>query len=302
MVDIDNLFSKMESSIFYKNKYLINVVCAIQNFIYKINSKKFKSSQNKILIAGGYNQFNYLIKKLKKNKNNVIIKGSIYPGRSLFRKNINYCIRFKENKQDIKEKIKNVDLIVVTNDVVPFEKMLISVAEEYGIPTLSIQHGMFSGEDYLYKPIKTTKMAIWGEITKKWLLKNKEDENKIEVVGAPMLDKYVIRKVDKKEVRKSLNISINKKVLLFASQPSLDNFSKILGTKGLTPNKNTLLEEKKTIRRLLDVTNALDYFLIIKLHPLGKPDTKELEKYIKNYEFKNYIIIKRGNIQDLISV
>ena len=300
-MNFNKLLSKPVLTKLSKNKALVNLVCNLQNIIYKIDSKKFNTNKNKILIVGGYNQFNYLIQDLKKNKNNIVIKGSVYPGRSLFREDIDYCIRFKENEQNIREKIKYVNLIVVTNDVVPFERMLIKLAHELGILTLSVQHGMFSGEDYLYRSIKTTKMAVWGYITKQWLLKNGENKNKIVIVGSPMLDKYVTRKVNQHETRKRLKISSNKKVLLFTAQPSLD-LSKVWGIKGLTPNKNSLEEEKETIKRFLQVSNELGCFAIIKLHPLGAPDVYEVKEYIKNSDFKNYIICKSENIQDLISI
>jgi len=299
-MDINNLLSKSWTNKLYHNKIFTNIVSAIENFKYKLNSKKFTRSKNKILLVGAYNQFLYLIQELKKNPENIVIKGSIYPGRSIFRKDVDYFIRFRENEMDIKNKIKNIDLIVVTNTVVPFEKMLIKVAKELGIPTLFVQHGMLSGEDYIYRPINTTKIAVWGDITKNWLIKNGEDKDKIIIVGAPMLDKYITNKVNSEDVKKRFHIPSNKKVILFTAQPSLD-FSKVYGIKGITPNKNTLEEEKETIRRLLKVTNKIGCFAIIKLHPIGAPDENEVLDYIKNDNFKDYLIFKKESIQDLIS-
>lgn len=59
-----------------------------------------------------------------------------------------------------------------------------------GIPSLSLQHGV-AGVPSIYAPVHSTKMAVWGELPRLWLIANGADPRQLVVTGEPRLDALV---------------------------------------------------------------------------------------------------------------
>ena len=270
------------------------IISKIQNIMFEIGSKKFKEEQNKILFIGSYQQIGSIMKELKKDKNNIIIRGSNFIGRSLFRKDVDYYVTAKTSEEDVNNLLKNIDVIVTTNDTVPFENNVIKTANKLGIPSIIIQHGAL-GEDESFKKSITTKVAIWGELTKEWMTKLGEDENKLIITGSPRYDSYITKKPKEKEkILKKFNIPKSKKIILYA--PHQFNIKLTVESTQLT-----LEENKKTLDKLFNAAKEFGLFLIIKLHPSNQISIKEIYKLVPEIGYGDYCIIKHGQ-EDLFNL
>lgn len=274
------------------------IISKIQNLIYYARSKIFKRNQNKIFMIGSYPKLSSIIKELKKNKNNIIIRGSTSVGRSLFRKDVDYFITFNKNSDDyIKKTIKDFNIIVVTNDYLSFEKKVITIANKLGIPSLVVQHGALV-EDAMFKKLIVTKMSVWGESTKEWAINLGEDKDKLIITGAPHFDKYIKNKPkEKRGVLNKLKIPLSKKILLYTTQPIIHDVK-------IPHSHITLKDHKDILYTLCRAAKELDLFLIIKLHPSNELSNKELHNLIPRIGFKNYLFVEHGkaNLIDLINI
>jgi hypothetical protein len=64
------------------------------------------------------------------------------------------------------------------------------VGARLGIPSLSLQHGV-AGVPSIYAPVHSTKMAVWGELPRLWLIANGAAAEQLVVTGQPRLDALV---------------------------------------------------------------------------------------------------------------
>jgi len=276
------------------------IIGKIQNLMYEFSSKNFKSTQNKILMIGSYQKFGNLIRELKKDRKNMIIRGSTFLGRSLFRKDVDYYITFEDSEECIRKKINNFDIIITTNDISSFERKVINISNNFGIPSIIVQHGYPANIGIFQSiPILATKMAAWGKFTKDLLVEKGAEEEKIILTGSPQFDEYITRKKDKKEkILKKYNISLStKKIILFTAQPFRykvdENYDRL-----------SLEEQKQIFDNLFDVTKELNLFLIIKLHPTNELSFEEISEFIPVKKYENNLILKhgQGDLFDIISI
>lgn len=276
------------------------IIGKIQNFMYYVGSINFKKNLNKILMVGSYQKFGSIIKELNKDKNNVIVRGSTVVGRSLFREDVDYYITFKNSKDYIKKRIKNFDIIVTTNDIAPFENNLVKVANELGIKSLIVQHGYPANLSIFQSiPILATKIALWGNLTKEFLIDGGANEEKMILTGSPQFDSYILRKPNKKEkILKKYKIpSSTNNIILFTAQPFRYDT-------GLRHDRLTLEEQKEIFNNLFEVTKELGLFLIIKLHPSNELSFNEILNLISTKKYKNHLILRhdQGDLFDLINI
>src|SRR3989344_1802926 len=270
------------------------IISKIQNFMFEVGSKKFKETQNKILFIGSYQQLGSIMRELKNDKNNIIIRGSNFIGRSLFRKDVDYYVTAKNSEEDINNLMKNINVVVTTNDTVPFENNVVKTANKMGIPSIVIQHGAL-GEDESFKKSITTKVAVWGEITKKWMTGLGEDENKLVITGSPRYDEYITKKPKEREkVLKKFDIPLSKKIILYA--PHQFNVKLTVESTQLT-----LEENKETLNKLFNATKELGLFLIVKLHPSNQISIEEIYRLIPDIGYKDYCIVEHGQ-EDLFNL
>ena len=275
------------------------IVGNIQNFMYNIGSKYFGKEKNKILMIGSYQKFGSIIKELKKNKNNIVIRGSTTVGRSLFRKDVDYFITFENSEDHIKKILRNINFVVTTNDIIPFEKNVIKIAHDMKINSLIVQHGYPTNLSIFQSiPITSTKIALWGELTKNFLIKGGAEKEKMVITGSPQFDDYVLRKPDKKEnTLDKYNIPYSKNIILFTAQP-------LRYEVGIGHDRLTLDEHKEIFHNLFEVAKELNYFLIIKLHPSNEPSYSDILDLISAKNYDNYIILKheQADLFDLIDI
>jgi hypothetical protein len=66
-------------------------------------------------------------------------------------------------------------------------RLYCEVGAALGVPSLSLQHGV-AGVPTIYAPVHSTKMAVWGELPRLWLIANGADPDQLVVTGQPRLD------------------------------------------------------------------------------------------------------------------
>ncbi len=93
--------------------------------------------------------------------------------------------------------IKEADRVVVWTDVTSYERGVLAIAKQRGVPTITVQHGR-SGTSRYYPPfneeITADKLLVFGEADKKALLNAGHPEKKIKVVGTTLFDHLKERK------------------------------------------------------------------------------------------------------------
>src|SRR3989344_5841896 len=275
------------------------IVGNIQNFMYNISSKSLGKEKNKILMIGSYQKFGSIISELKKNENNVIIRGSTTVGRSLFRKDVNYYITFTNSEDYIRKKMRYIDVVVVTNDIMPFERNVIKIANEMRIKSLIVQHGYPTNLPIFQSiPILADKIALWGKLTEDFLINNGAEKEKIVITGSPQFDDYITRKPNKKEkILNKYNIPNSKNIILFTAQPFRYNV-------GVGHDRLTLNEQKEIFYNLFEVAKELSFFLIIKLHPSNEMSYEDIINFISAKQCSDYLVLRHehGDLYDLINI
>ncbi len=162
---------------------------------------------------------------------------------------------------------KKIDFILVDEDVCPYNKTLITVANQKNIPSCVIQHGApFPIVAIALAPVSCTKIAAWGNTTRDMLLNCGVSDSKIEVTGVPRYDSFRIKPADPKDrarIAAELNIPADKKWLVFATDPFHEP-----GRADFVGNYLTQDELRKLVQT---VARAAQRFpecrLILKLHP-----------------------------------
>ncbi len=175
-------------------------------------------------------------------------------------------------------KKEKIDVIVIGSDVHRFGKTVSFVGNKLEIKSLVLQHGVAGRLGFV--PVTSTKIAVWGEATKKFLLQNNVNDKKIVITGASKFDIIKNKQYNKEEVYKQFNLDKDKKIILFGTQT--------------VPEKEDMFKA---------VINSLqDEQLIIKLHPKDEvdfynsrlKDIKNKVVVVKDYDIYNFL-----NIADL---
>ena len=162
----------------------------------------------------------------------------------------------------------DVSCILVDEDVCPFNKSLIFVANQLKIPSLVIQHGApFESVPIALAPVSCSKIAAWGEYSKELLMKWKVPESKIEITGVPRYDKLLnYRKVMDEitfNVKKEFGIKAGKLFAVFAMDPFHEP-----GRSDFTGIYLTQKDLRELMHLVVQVSNSFPNLeLIIKLHP-----------------------------------
>jgi len=98
-------------------------------------------------------------------------------------------------------KKKKIDLIMLYADVNPFEKTFAQVGKMFNIPSIVIQHGII-GSKRGFLPKSADYILVFGEESKKQLIKWGYPKNSIIITGSPQFDKYANIKIEKKQKNK----------------------------------------------------------------------------------------------------
>lgn len=272
-----------------------------KNVDYYINFKYFNTTKIKkrikLLKRRILFEWDRLSKNLELNKKlvyqNVRLLDLIINNKCLINKLLD-VVRYIETTKYILNRDK-IDIIVLINDVLPFEKSVVKVADKFDIPSLVIQHGLCSSYNPVgYLPLSATKMAVWGDYSRKWMINRGVDENRLVITGAPFFDRYFYRKPGK-DVYTELKIDRCKKIVLYTLECSPKNvmFIKFL----ILPNQH-----KKRISAIFNTfKNLPDLFLVIKVHPSVK-DSSIIDIASEETGFKNYKVVYDIDIYNLLSI
>lgn len=171
---------------------------------------------------------------------------------------------FKKNSYDLKQRIKYL----------LFNKVL-------NIP-LCRRQTYYGNEDN-----NNNYLFLWGEYFKRYY-KGKAIYDNIYITGNPACDKYftVYRKKNY-TYYKILNISPDKKIVVFCTQVIDKMFGNKAFTKVISIIKRTVVVNKK-------------YYFIIKVHP--REDIEKYKKTFRDLNENNYKIVKNMNLYDLYKI
>lgn len=79
-------------------------------------------------------------------------------------------------------------MIVLDFDFFPETRLILLVAKELKIPTVEIQHGVYSGEKQLVSGLYADYVFVWGEYFKNLYLKSKiKEKSKYAYLGILIL-------------------------------------------------------------------------------------------------------------------
>lgn len=192
---------------------------------------------------------------------------------------------------------ENIDMIVVAYDVVEFEKTLVTVGNQKGVPSLIIQHGLPVGS-HAFVPVSASHIAVGGPADKDWLINYGVDTYEPVVTGIPRYDILLeknnrISNNFKKKLCDQLNLDFNKKLIVFAAEGGLSKVS--------FPNFHFSLKQHNDM--IYQIIKAIDHIqnaqLIIKLHP-GYSKNKLYD--MLNLRFKeNVKVIENVDMISLLS-
>ena len=181
--------------------------------------------------------------------------------------------------------------VIVLSEMGFQEQILIQVAKKFQTSVILLQHGInfddkaaFEANQFLgVIPNQSDKIAVWGQVDKKYLEECKIPLKKIQVIGNPYFDKLF------EESNQTLAEN-NGFILLAAQSPNVGSF--VIDTQ-----TNTMEKYLKAIRTICETVLKTDKELIIKLHP--DPSELDLTSFVKKIDPK-IRVIKTGDISDLI--
>jgi hypothetical protein len=151
--------------------------------------------------------------------------------------------------------------LVVWEDWIPFERICVLIAKQFGAKSLVVQHGIFSDSTKLpdwirgFAPVVADRIAVWGPHYRQMLLAKRVPKEKIVVTGPSRLDSLHNHPYGDSAFRKRLGIGPGEKLVVLATQPQTQN----------TMQPRLLAEA--ALEAVKPLENAR---LAIKLHPLER--------------------------------
>lgn len=183
--------------------------------------------------------------------------------------------------------------LVLTFDWAPVMRVIASICEELEIPRVLIPHeSVFIDRDkYYWDPtalaaVPATDIVLaWGQLQKDIFVERGYPAERIHIVGAPKFDSYFDYQplLSREQFCRLFGLDIDKKVVLFASQP-LDSQSDA---------QMARKSQRQAIQDLLDLAETYEYQLIVRLPP-SKDDIlgDSLRARIQN---SNFAVIDDSN-------
>ena len=153
----------------------------------------------------------------------------------------------------------NLDLILMHSDIVPINQAIVLVARELGIPTVELQHGIYSGK-YIPNGLSVDYLFVWGQYFKDLYVKNKlKKEDQIKILGYPF---NIIRYPNHDRERKIVTY---------------------LGQSFEVQDKDLISYKVKAVQSLQRICNNLNFDFIFRPHP--RDNLTLLKSEIKNVKF-----------------
>lgn len=295
------LLSKWTNPI--KEPVLFKFLAKLQNFYFKKRIYKL-CNKNKILFIGNMRQSLPVMRELKKNPDNIIIRAGRNIGRGFFNKYANFYLTFSElSKKEINNIIKKIDILVTLNDVLPFEREIVEIANKFNIPSLTTTDGFLSDrrikeDDNPFINFITSKIILFSENQKQQFMKKGIEEERLAVTGYFVFDKYFNSKplITKKEFYKKLNIPKDNKILLFTEEYLREDKEEFL--KVMIPKKQHIMRYIELFKTLKDIQ---DLYLIIKPHPSGFLGDSFVNNLKDEIGFNKFKVVNDIDIHSLIN-
>lgn len=139
----------------------------------------------------------------------------------IFKYSFDKLIRYIEVTKLVIQR-ENPDVIVVMDERSPFGRAVVAVCELRGVPSLVLQHGIHDDQPH-YGLTYATKMSVYGDFTKKVLVKRGVSPEKIVLTGAPQWDELVLEKgITREEFCRQMGLDEGKGLILLATAIAFD--------------------------------------------------------------------------------
>jgi len=203
-------------------------------FFYNL-AKSSSEDKSNILVHDYLWKYPSIVNQLRTNYNPIFFGLNIKPFIFSLHKNLHYPLYdvyksvyagiinsndflLEDSFLSLEKKLKKIhpQLIILDFDHFPETRLMSMVAKKLEIPTIEIQHGVYSGKGKLVSGIFVDYVFVWGEYFKNLYLRNKKNQNpEIRILGYP----YSIPNPE--------NIQYNKKIAYLGQALELygDSFS-----------------------------------------------------------------------------
>ncbi len=180
----------------------------------------------------------------------------------------------------------NLTSVLIFNESKMTEQIIISLAKKHSVPIFQIQHGLYYDSPEMVNENKFGRLIsgksdffiTWGEIYKKYLIKNSVKQNQIKSLGSFFFDKISLN-----------NIKNSPTHVLLASDPLV--FNRLID---LSFQEKELY--RKTIDQICKIFSGIGKQLVIKTHPQKNQFEKEIAEKIDS----SILVFNSGNINPLI--
>lgn len=217
-----------------------------------------------------------------------IVKKSLF---KILKKRLPFIAKEVDIAYDLLER-KDIDIIVVQNDVTELRKVFVQVGKKLGIRSTVIQHGMI-GHPIACLPLSANNFFAWGKINKEWLLARGAPARKIYITGCPRFDREYVQS-DKITDQEKGNLS--KRCIVFAPQHQNinTNFANL---------HVSSYELEEYFKDIIKTVKKLAVPLIIKLHPADQNASlhRKIALKIARDLKADVKVIKKANLKSIIS-
>jgi hypothetical protein len=180
----------------------------------------------------------------------------------------------------------NLTSVLIFNESEMTEQIITLLAKKHNISIFQIQHGLYYDSPEMVNENKFDRLIsyksdffiTWGEIYKKYLIKNSVKQNQIKSLGSFFFDKISLN-----------NIKYTPTHVLLASDPLA--FNRLID---LSFQEKELY--RKTIDQICKIFSSIEKQLVIKTHPQKNQFEKEIVKKIDS----SIQVFNSGNIHPLI--
>lgn len=176
-----------------------------------------------------------------------------------------------------------VTSLLLTSDAHHGGRLFTLVANQLGVPSLVVQHGVTLGE-WGYVPLYATRFAAWGSISKQWLIERGVPPERIIVTGSPRLDR------------------LNKQELLESREEHLGRFgipasgySLLWAMDPIPPAYNA-----RILEQLVQVVTVLPWlYLVIRPHP-GTPQMSWIDRIVEE-QARTMLCSPKENLYEVLN-
>jgi len=179
----------------------------------------------------------------------------------------------------------NIKLIVVYNDLIKRQRMLVDVANDYGINTLVVQHGLYADPDFPDK-LRAKFLALWGDYDREVSIKEGVPANHISITGNPYFDELKNIVIDE-----NINCERSERICKILVITSTENRKSSFGEK---------CSPEQYITTVFDAIQKLKFRTEVKVKVHPSEDLDYYKKVVRNIGIENTIMLKEGKLYELL--